>query len=717
MRRRGLHCHRLVIPVVYFAIAAMVAGGAMCLGQALPQDKPANGPVRIDRFALVARHHVVLDKADPGTALQVGNGEFCFGVDVTGLQTFYGNTMSHWGWHSFPLPPGKRIEDLKLTPYDTYGRKVGYATSGKGQEELYRWLRENPHRLNLGRLALRLTGSDGQPAKLEQITHIRQELDLWRGVIESRFTFEDQPVRVTTCADPAQDAVGVRIESPLMARGRLGIELAFPYGSPLSSGADWDRPDAHATTLTLSDRQADFERKLDNDRYAVRLTWAGRARLEAHGKHAFVLLPSGKEAALELTCSFAKQKITGKPSNLAQIKAASEAHWPRFWSSGGAIDLSSSKDPRWKELERRIVLSQYLLAVQEAGSLPPQESGLFNNGWNGKFHLEMHWWHGAHYALWDRWPLLERSLGWYARILPSARATARTQGYRGARWPKMVGPEGPDSPSGVGPLLIWQQPHPIFYAYLDYRLHTTDATLKKWRDIVFETAEFMASYAVLDRESGHYVLGPPLRTVPEKTDPTRARNPTFELSYWRFGLRVAQEWRERLGLSREGKWDEVLHGLAPLPAANGLYLQQEGMTDTYTKWNWEHPSLIGARGMLPGDGVDPAIMHATVRKVMREWQWDRCWGWDFPMMAMAAARNGEPQLAVDALLHPSKKCGFNVAGLSTGGPFPYFPSNGGLLYAAAMMSAGWDGAPDDNAPGFPHDGNWTVRWEGLKRAP
>jgi hypothetical protein len=110
-------------------------------------------------------------------------------------------------------------------------------------------------------------------------------------------------------------------------------------------------------------------------------------------------------------------------------------------------------------------------------------------------------------------------------------------------------------------------------------------------------------------------------------------------------------------------------------------------------------------------------MRATVQRVFSVWQWDRCWGWDFPMMAMAAARNGEPNLAVEALLHSSRKNQFNVAGLSSGGPFPYFPSNGGLLYAVAMMAAGWDGGPNNNAPGFPRDGNWTVRWEGLKRAP
>jgi hypothetical protein len=45
------------------------------------------------------------------------------------------------------------------------------------------------------------------------------------------------------------------------------------------------------------------------------------------------------------------------------------------------------------------------------------------------------------------------------------------------------------------------------------------------------------------------------------------------------------------------------------------------------------------------------------------------------------------------------------------------PSNGGLLTAVAMMAAGWDGAPKRNAPGFPDNGQWVVRWEGLKPLP
>jgi hypothetical protein len=83
-------------------------------------------------------------------------------------------------------------------------------------------------------------------------------------------------------------------------------------------------------------------------------------------------------------------------------------------------------------------------------------------------------------------------------------------------------------------------------------------------------------------------------------------------------------------------------------------------------------------------------------------------------MAMAAARVGEPRLAVESLLKPSGQNTYPVDGINNGW---YLPGNGGLLYAAAMMAAGWDGAPPRHAPGFPDDGSWGVRWEGLRPAP
>jgi protein-glucosylgalactosylhydroxylysine glucosidase len=80
---------------------------------------------------------------------------------------------------------------------------------------------------------------------------------------------------------------------------------------------------------------------------------------------------------------------------------------------------------------------------------------------------------------------------------------------------------------------------------------------------------------------------------------------------------------------------------------------------------------------------------------------------------MAAARMGKPQLAVEILLKDIKKNSYTVNGIND---CWYFPGNGGLLYAVAMMAAGWNGAPDKNAPGFPDDGTWVVKWEALKKA-
>ena len=42
----------------------------------------------LDREALVRRHTVTMTGVDPTSPLSVGNGETCWTVDVTGLQTY-----------------------------------------------------------------------------------------------------------------------------------------------------------------------------------------------------------------------------------------------------------------------------------------------------------------------------------------------------------------------------------------------------------------------------------------------------------------------------------------------------------------------------------------------------------------------------------------------------------------------------------------------------
>jgi hypothetical protein len=679
---------------------------------------------RIDRRGLVRRHNPRITQFDPFSVLSVGNGEFAFTADATGLQTFakeYENqfplcTTSHWAWHSAPLPAGLDPRKFRYKHYDTYGRSVGYATDSTSQEALFNWLRENPHRFHLGQIGFELKKSDGSFAASGDLKSVCQTLDLWSGLQESRFEFEGRQVYVRTCCHPALDLVAVHIASPLLVDGRVRVRLAFPYASSGMSMADWNHPERHTTALSRPAKdRANFARQLEATAYTVQLEWNEGAELTQRAEHEFLLsVKTGR--TLEFTCHFSPKPFPEKLPDFVQTQSAGERHWQQFWNDGGVIDLSGSTDLRASELERRIVLSLYHTALHCAGSLPSAETGLLCNSWYGKFHLEMHWWHSVHFTAWNRFGLFENSLNLYERILPLARDAAQRQGYRGARWPKMIGPDGHDSPSSIGPLLIWQQPHPIYYAALCYRQQPNSKTLARWRDIVFASAEFMASYAEFVPNRNQFVLGPPLKTVSENTDAVTTINPTFELAYWRFGLGVAQNWREWLGKSRELHWDQVLNHLSPLPVQDGVYLMQEGMSDTYTKWNWEHPALLGALGMQPGEGVDSQVMRRTVQRVRGTWRWERCWGWDFPMAAMAAARTGQPELALDLLLLDTPKNRYLPNGHNYQRPdLPaYLPANGGLLAAMAMMCAGWTASPNKSTPGFPRNGKWSVRCENLR---
>lgn len=172
-----------------------------------------------------------------------------------------------------------------------------------------------------------------------------------------------------------------------------------------------------------------------------------------------------------------------------------------------------------------IITGYVITAINCSGSLPPQETGLVTDSWYGKFHLlEMHWLHAAHFVLWGRSQLLEKSLPWYFRILPRARITARLQGYRAARWPKMVGPDGRETPGSINPFIIWQQPHPIYYVELLYQARPNRETLHRYQEIVHETAEFMSSYAWRDTAIRQYFLGPPVVPAQEGYARMRARS-------------------------------------------------------------------------------------------------------------------------------------------------------------------------------------------------
>lgn len=707
---------RLLFSVILLSILAS------CYGQ----NKP------IDREELVRRHSVKVSKADPLSSLTVGNGHFAFTIDVTGMQSFpefYAKgvplgTQSEWGWHSFPNVNNYRFEET-LKVYETDGRKIPYPVQVKEPErnkEAVEYFRINPHRLQLGNIGLHIKKQNAELAGIDDIKNINQQLDLWTGIVTSSFTVENVPVKVWTVCDPYADRIAFKIESSLLKEQRISVLIRFPYpnGKFKDEGINFESKEAHSSKASNVSNTAHIERVLDSMRYHVKLAWSAASMFKETDRHCFLVTPRSGNQSYEFTCEFSKQLKRNIPESFNLISQRSATEWKLFWLSGGAVDFSGSTDPRAFELERRIILSQYLMRTQEASGFPPQETGLTYNSWYGRPHLEMHWWHSVQYALWGRPALLQQSLDWYFSVADKAREIAKRQGFDGLRWQKMTDPYGGEAPSSVGSFLIWQQPHFIYMAELLYRDKKDKRVLNKYKDLLFATADFMASFPTYDSVTGKYNLGRGLIPAQERFDAMATFNPAYELAYWHWALNIAQEWRLRLGMKRNSQWDTIIRHLAPLPKKDGLYLATENATDCYdtgSRYLTDHPAVLGAYASIPAaNGLDPAVMKNTFDTVWKKWQWNDTWGWDFPLTAMAATRLNLPDKAIDALFMPVQTNTWLINGHNYQDErlTIYMPGNGGLLSAIAMMCAGFDGCKVD-LPGIPKDGKWRVRWEGLKR--
>lgn len=279
-----------------------------------------------------------------------------------------------------------------------------------------------------------------------------------------------------------------------------------------------------------------------------------------------------------------------------------------------------------------------------------------------------------------------------------------------------------------------------------YRHNPSKETLKKYAEQVEATAIFMADFAqqCAPREGKIKLFGQ--TAMQESMSKDFSYNHPFEQAYWYYGLSVAQKWRERQGLERNAEWDAIIRNMAPLAENDGIYTageplkpfnasaKQEGFDpfiaaaqvgskdiseeDFYLKCRSDHPAVLGACGLLPATPLyDKQKMVKTLNWVMDNWNWPTTWGWDYGMVAMCAARLGETNTALNALLIDKQKNTYLKNGHNFQEPKRlrlYMPGNGALLTAVAMMCAGWDGTTEHN-PGFPKDGKWNVRWEGFQK--
>ncbi|MFW5981178.1 MAG: hypothetical protein ACOCRU_01240 [bacterium] len=230
----------------------------------------------INRYELVNRHNPVLTDVQIKSPLSVGNGEFAFTADITGLQSFPEDyqseipicTMAQWGWHSFGCEDkGFNRDNLEHEFYKNREREIPYASSDKGQKELFDYLRQNPHKFHLGQIGLNMIHSSGDRVGINDIKNINQKLDIWQGIIISKFTVEGVKVKVKTICHPDRDLLAFSIKSELIVEKRLHIDIKFPYAAVDKTSADWNSADKHKTILKQSkDGYNDFLRIMDKEK-------------------------------------------------------------------------------------------------------------------------------------------------------------------------------------------------------------------------------------------------------------------------------------------------------------------------------------------------------------------------------------------------------------------------------------------------------------------
>lgn len=390
------------------------------------------------RQHIVSKYNVIRTSLidNETTPLQVGNGNFAFGIDNTGMQVgivhpFQGPKIDCFrlSFHStrYLGGPGtttpsrttgkakllRKVAELELTLYSkqlsdytgveilTYGRNVSYDIPDPSLPEVTQWLVGNPNRINLGRIGLRY---NGDTLAASQMADPRQELDLWNGVITSTFNLDGKHVKVVTQGDFESDSVVFRIESVLISTGILTVELDFPYPPIHSTNYKYEVfvgvynfPNNHTTKIVPGwNNTAHIYHELQETNYFVNLRWPSSSPiLLSHvanateiEKHRYTLDPIRSSSEIFFTASFSPEKEN--PAQPTVIQHRNTEGWNNYWKNGGFVDLTASSNSKADELQRRIILSQYNVRVNSAATgQSPQESGLMNNGWYGKYNFHI----------------------------------------------------------------------------------------------------------------------------------------------------------------------------------------------------------------------------------------------------------------------------------------------------------------------------------------
>lgn len=552
---------------------------------------------------VVQKYNLKINDIDVNNPLTIGNGDFAMTFDATTSQSFHTiyqdiplTSMSNKNWFY-----KKDIKDVKLSYID--GK--GYMLFNINNEEAFSLRRQYPFKYNFMHVILK---DNDSPILSKNVSNIDQSLDLYEGILESTFNYKDDKISTKALIYQDHDELNYKLD------GNLNLEIEFLYPSYVKKGYRDDLiPDV----------------KLLNDCIIIKYDDTNSLKLNIQANKPYKLIGNRlcfERGSVELSLSLDYIK-EGKMLN-------------SFWEKDTELIIDDD------ELVRRMILSKYLCHVNASGIYPPSESGLTYNNWNSKFHLEMHLIHSLWMLESGHIEDLLKSLDYYLDALPKAISRAKLNGYKGARFPKMTAPDGLDSPSNIGPLLIWQAPHIVYFLQKIFEINNDVELLKKYEPVISNTIDFMISLFTF-KDSKYQLLDPELEAC-ESIPVDRCINPTFELEYFRYVLSRQETIDIKLyGHPRYNYKDYTLNIIMP-KEENGVYLKTYGMSfrDLYK----DHPTEVFPYSFFVSDRLSKDKMFNTIKRVINEMDLSSYWGWDFPFMGLCLLNCGYVKESIDITL-------------------------------------------------------------------
>lgn len=549
----------------------------------------------------IIKYNLKFNHIDSKNPVTIGNGDFAITLDQTGTQSLYEiykdiplSTMSNKNWFY------KDKKDIK----PSYVDGKAYMLFNLDNDPNYQTNRQYPFKYSFMQILLY---DNDKLIDINNIKDVKQELDLYKGIVTSSFNYKEKINKTISFIYQDHDEFNFKLQSD-----NLNLALKFNYPSYTKNGY---RLDILPNVLVKEDR--------------ITLLYDDKNSLS------FKLKSSSNYQIVENTLIFDDNNVS---FSLALDEIKEGKLLDEFWKCDNGIIIDN------EELVKKMVLSKYLLHVNSTGIYPPQESGLTYNCWNSKFHLEMHLIH----SLWNIYNNhvgdLVKSFDYYLSIMPSSLKRASLNGYKGLRFPKMTGPDGEDSPSNIGPLLIWQAPHILFMLQEIYYLYNKENIIKKYEPLISGTIDFMISFLTL-KDSKYQMLDPLLEAC-ESILLDRCQNPSFELEYWRYTL------------ERQPKIDTVLYGhqrydylditskIITPKEDDGIYLKTYGVIDKYDLYK-DHPTEGFLMSFFKSKIVDKEKMVKTIDYILKNMDLSSYWGWDFPFLGLSLLNCGEIEKSIE----------------------------------------------------------------------